>query len=409
MLDSFKLIDLVALPLQPAWNATRVKYLLRDDFITELAAGEIDGTDCEPGPGTRVVADTGSNLSISGGELVSAGFVGDDDPGLWLDSVARAAGRLLRIDYTHNSNVLLGWDDDQAGFPTSLFRNSATSVRIYIAGGPVSENVGPITGGKTYALALVMRTAGFYFLIKGNEFPDWSLVWVDDANADDPMYPVVGVDAADGLMSVGSIRVPDVLWFPTPAAYDTFTRSNGALGTSETSGPDSQAVTARTWNNRVGTTQVASNKASASALSGGIAIATVDTGKVDVLCKSALTRSGDEIGIVVRYADSDNYVRAYHDGTNVKLDKVVGGTPTNVISAAQAYSAGADIVVSCVGTSFLLFYDDRKIGSTSTISNAALQTGTEQGTYSTNTGNSQDDLAVFPRGTDGEYSKLNRY
>jgi len=212
---------------------------------------------------------------------------------------------------------------------------------------------------------------------------------------------------ASRIHSLDSIRIPDVLWLPTPLCYDTFTRANGAIGTSEASGPDSQAVTARTWNNRVGTTQIATNKASASALVGGLAIATVDTATVDTIVSATLTRSAAEVGVVLRYADTANYIYAIHDGTNCQLIKRVATAETTVITAAVAIGAGAIRVIPD-GTSFSLYLNNAKVGSTSTISDAGLQTGTEQGLFSTNTGNTQDAFEVFPRG-DGAYSDLDAW
>ena len=46
-----------------------VSYLLRDEFTSALAAGSVNGTAAEPGPGTRAVTDANSKLSITGGAL----------------------------------------------------------------------------------------------------------------------------------------------------------------------------------------------------------------------------------------------------------------------------------------------------------------------------------------------------
>ncbi|GAG43121.1 unnamed protein product, partial [marine sediment metagenome] len=136
-------------------------------------------------------------------------------------------------------------------------------------------------------------------------------------------------------------------------AYDTFTRANGPLGSSEATGPDAQATTAQAWANRIGTTLVAANTASASALVGGEALAAVDTGTADVLCDAELTRAAGNVGIVVRYQDATNYVIGYHTGVNARLDKIVAGVTTNVISVAAVYGAGRVLRVVCEGTTFL--------------------------------------------------------
>jgi len=220
------------------------------------------------------------------------------------------------------------------------------------------------------------------------------------------LYPHIGNYSM--TVAVNAIRIPDALWLPTPLAYDSFTRADGALGSSETVGPDGQATPARTWVNRVGTTLVATNKAQASVLVGGVAIATMDTGTVNAITGATLTRAGNEVGVVLRYVDADNYIRAIHDGTNCKLIKRVATVETDVISAVVALGAGAIRVIPD-GTSFALYLNGAQVGATSTISDAALQTGTQQGLFSTNVGNTQDLWSIFARGTNGEYAALNRW
>lgn len=196
-------------------------------------------------------------------------------------------------------------------------------------------------------------------------------------------------------------------WFLPIPAYDTFTRANGALGSTELVGPDGQRIPAVLWNNRIGTTLIVGNTASASVLVGGVAIATVVGTLVDVWAIAPLTRVGGDVGVVVRYADVNNYVIAYHDGANAHLDKVVGGVTTPVLNVVSAYAAGRVIRLICEGTAFRLYYNDLLIG-TAVIADAGVQNGVEYGLYSTNVGNSQADITVVPRGS-GEYSKLDTW
>jgi len=391
-----------------------ILYDLRDEFMDTRAAGSVDGTPATPGPGTRTVVDTdGDALSIGGGVLSLANPNSvNGDPGIWYDAVTREAGRLFLIKFVNptwtSKYFTLGFDINQSG---GIQSNEAT---WYLDSGVLEAYVGLLpailtpSNGVDLTLAIVLRTNGAYWFYREG-VGDWIFAYTSDVGNTATLYP--GFANYNFIGDIDFMRdlPPTRSVLPTPLAYDTFTRSDGALGSTETTGPDSQAVTARTWNNRIGTTQISSNAASASALSGGLAIATVDCGKLDVLHGAELTRSAGNVGIVVRYADDQNYVIAYHDGTNAKLDKVVGGSATNVISAAATYSAGAKMWITVEDTSFSLYYNNAKIGSTSTISDAALQTGTEVGLYSTDTGNSQDDMETWARGTGGEYSALSRY
>jgi len=170
------------------------------------------------------------------------------------------------------------------------------------------------------------------------------------------------------------------------------------IGNSETTGPDSQTVTARAWSAKLGTWTIASNAAVCSVLSGSSdGIATVsDSSNTDVFIGANLTRAGNDVGLVVRWADANNYIYALHNGTNAQLIKVVGGTPTTLINTAAAYSAGAKMWVHMMGTACRLYYNNALVGSQQTISDAGLQTGTNHGLYSTNTGNTFDNFELFP-------------
>jgi len=87
-----------------------------------------------------------------------------------------------------------------------------------------------------------------------------------------------------------------------------------------------------------------------------------------------------------------NFVIAYHDGTNAKLEKCVAGTYTSVISAAAAYVAGANIRVLKNGTSYSLYYNGVQVGITSTISDAGIVSNTRHGLFSTYSGNQLDNF-----------------
>ena len=410
MSRKFKLDNLLL--IQTAIGGGGLSWLLRDEFTDTRAAGSVGGTPAAPGPGTRTVADTDSKVFISGGALNLAAHSTPvwGDPGLWYDSIERIAGRVLVVQIqfsTTNQAIEVGFDVNQNGEIVSSggVRSAASGILRWVQIG-ADLNVGSYAHTTAYTIALVVRASGMYLFLTGGAFLNWMLIWLDDRGNQTPLYPAVSNNQA--ITTHSFIRIPDGLYLPTPLAYDTFTRASGVLGSSEQQGPDGQTATARTWNNRVGTTLVAGNAARASALVGGLAIATVDTGTVDTIVQATLTRAGDEVGVILRYADADNYVRAVHDGTNCQLIKRVATVETTVITAAVAIGAGA-IVVICEGTSFSLYLNNAKVGSTSTISDAGLQTGTEQGLYSTNTGNTQDAFLMMPRGTSGEYNALNRW
>jgi hypothetical protein len=88
---------------------------------------------------------------------------------------------------------------------------------------------------------------------------------------------------------------------------------------------------------------------------------------------------------------------------------VVAGTTTTLVDTAATYSAGADMRVICDATKFRLYYNNALVGTEQAIADAGLQSGTKQGLYTSDTGNTFDDLRVFARGTGGEYAALDNY
>lgn len=174
------------------------------------------------------------------------------------------------------------------------------------------------------------------------------------------------------------------------------------LGNTEAVGPDGQATPIRAWVEQAGTWGAAAGKASASALTGGLALATVDVGTADVLLDATVTRAAGVVGLVARYQSATDYLIAYHDGTNCKLDKVVGGVTTNLISAAVAIGAGGlRLILS--GTSAWLFLNGAAVGSVATVPASSF---TAHGLYTTDTGATFDNATIWPRGTGGEYAGL---
>ena len=375
-------------------NAPR-KFLVRDDFTDNLAAGAVDGTSPTPGPGgARVVVDTGSVLSTTGGQCVISGATGIGDPGFWYGQQTRKAGVgfLAAIDIGA-ARPYCGWFAGQDAVAAGAFHfYPGDSLRLHLAAGLIE--VGAWTVDTDYQIAIIMRAAGLFHLVNGGAYSGWTLLWVDSAETDNP-YPGYAnrnsTDAAVDALRVAQLGSPWSDTYAIALAYATFTDSN------DTAIADYTPEVGGAWIADVGTWQIQTNAAQSTALAGGIAIATVDAGVINVLQTASPSVAGGVAGVIVRYADADNYVRAVHNGTNATLTKVVAGVPTDMIDAAAAYRAGREIRIICDGTAFDMFYHNVKIGTTQTIADAGLQTGTKVGLYSTNTGNTFDAADCYPR------------
>ncbi len=201
-------------------------WLLRDEFVRDLAAGSVNGTPAVPGPGTRTVVDTGNRLSLSGGVIVVAAGMSGMDPAIYYPAVVRAPGKLL-IGRNNPVQFALGYSDaTTAGSITIQIRSDNLSLLYF----EDSAGVVQVTNSAETptSMVLAMRSAGmFLFLRLGSK---WILAWIRSLGATNPFYPCYGARFASAVPAADFIRVPDVLWLPTPLASDGF---GSAFGTTD--------------------------------------------------------------------------------------------------------------------------------------------------------------------------------
>src|SRR3989339_692377 len=224
------------------------QYTLNDQFTTDRAAGSVNGTSSEPTGGTRTVVDTNSELSISSGKLnFVTGANGWTTPGIWYPSVTREAGKVFigSIDVTTGDNAQIGFDTNLTGDASTghiFYYQSANNLFLYSNG---LRAIGETYTNGTYILALVLRASGPYYYLKGGIYSNWTLIWQDSVGSAATLYPTI-LNNGNGL-TADNIRIPTATWLPTPLAYDTFTRADGAISSSETTGPDSQTTPSLAW------------------------------------------------------------------------------------------------------------------------------------------------------------------
>ena len=169
-------------------------------------------------------------------------------------------------------------------------------------------------------------------------------------------------------------------------AYDLFTRPNTAtlLG---------QALSGQTWSGD-SNFRILSNRARP--ISTAEQIPTLALGAADCVVEAdilGITGAGTEVvGLVYRHADASNYWRAVLStvaGAILALQKVVVGTPTTVGSVAFTPAASHELRVMVQGTRHRVWLD-RKLMIDAT--DAALQSNTRVGLYSTGAGATSDDF-----------------
>lgn len=385
-----------------------------DTFTTDRSAGAVIGTAAQAGPGNRVVTDSGSKLSLSGGACVWTSGVGNYDPAIsWTAPVVRFPGRVIRFSLTLSANrVQIGLltamtHADIANARRCVIDYLASNVRIVPSATITAINAETFSTG-TYVLTVILRRQGAFYLVKGGSFTDNQILFIDNVDATETLYPFVANIGTTTSVSIADVSTLDDEWSPTPTASDGFASWGTTNGLGHREGIEATAGSGGsglTWTAQVGTWATASGRACASALTGGIALATVPVAIANVVARVKAHRSAGNVGLALRWTDSSNHLRAYIDGTNCRLDQVLSGTVTNLISAAVTYVAGAEIMVIFAATGTArLYYNGAYVGITTSV-NGAL-TGTAHGLYATDTGNAVDDFAVWARGTGAEHAAL---
>lgn len=207
-------------------------YTLNDQFTTDRATGAVNGTAAEPTGGTRTVTGT-DTVGISGSQLnITTG--GNDTTGIKYSSQSRVAGKILIVE---SPSQYFKFAFGGGGYISNLgfmkYSNTLSTNGIDV--GSVSSS------GVTYKLAIVLRGTGEFYYIKGGAYTNWTLVYINNTLATSTLYPAYqGLDSGMSY-TADNIRIPSATWLPTPLAYDTFTRGDGAIGSSEVGSPDGVA------------------------------------------------------------------------------------------------------------------------------------------------------------------------
>jgi hypothetical protein len=138
----------------------------------------------------------------------------------------------------------------------------------------------------------------------------------------------------------------------------------------------------------------------------------------NVLASVEITKSsatnGYQSGLVTNLdsaASPANFLIHYMDGAgNCKTDKNVAGTYSNIgISAACTYSAGAPLVVFTDAGLIRMWYNNAAVAtSPSSVADAGIINNTIHGLFSTGS-DSLDDLVIYARGTENQYSILEQF
>ncbi len=365
-------------------SSTRKAYSLYDTFATDRAAGAVNGTLAEPVGGARTVVDTNSKISIAGGVAVFATGAAAQN-GIWWPAQARVLGKTALFYVVPSAAT------NQISCGTSNVNSSLITNRFSLTNAGAIGCAGVITGAYTatpYNIALVVRTAGHFYFVKGGAFTNWTLLWMS-VSSEASQYPGIQYNGTSTAFTADNPRIPKSLYIPVPLQSDGMSAATtDGLGNAEANGTAGNAYT------NIGTWGVAAGVRSCSVLGGGGAgFSVLSTNTRDVVIDASLTRSAGRVGIIARYQDSSNYIHCSHDGTNVLVIQVVAGTPTTLSTTAVAYSAGAVMRFVAEGLTYRAFYNNTVAGSGALPDTA----NTNHGLVTNNIGNSFDNLVIWAR------------
>jgi hypothetical protein len=155
-------------------------------------------------------------------------------------------------------------------------------------------------------------------------------------------------------------------------AYDSFTRVDGPLGTSETTGPGGRRCPAKAWDPTVGVWGIGSGMGQCSGLVGGMAMATVPIPVRDIDVRANVARMLGQVGLVTSFANKDNCIIGMIGDSNAILGKMVGGIWTALVTEAYSYFGDAILRIIVQGTQVRMYFNGIKIGTTQTVSDAAI-------------------------------------
>ena len=440
--------------------------LLKDTFSVDVAAGSVSGTYSDSGA-LRTVVDTNAKISITGGKLNFATGAAAND-GMWYPLQTRVAGKIFLSTITPANtslNIYVGYDSNTSAYLDYAFWfHTSGNIRVYYyLGGDVNPVIGAYTA-TPYQIAMIIRSSGYYWFIKGGTFTYWTLLSSSISGAGNK-YPGIQANSTTSVFTADDIKIPPTLWLPTPIASDGFSgATTDGLGHPETTGLGSGGAgltwTGATWTvaggyvsntptlgaelatgnlvvgkwysitatqantfytgcavgdtfRALATTALdANNKVkeiTLATLFRQLAIANANI-KVRIACH-ALT-AGTQFGCVARVATngSSGLVLDWSGGT-VKLAEWAGSTTWSALmSVTKAFAADDSIELDLSGTAFRCYHITAAgvttlLGSGTCTVDGSL--GTDAGVFDTAPGTNQgDNFVVYPKGSNNEYGIL---
>jgi len=183
-----------------------ILYDLRDEFTDTRAAGSVDGTPATPGPGDRVVADTGSNISVGSGVLDFAGgtSVWGETVHAWDAAIERPTGyvrgRRIEFDVVADNDAAM-WvglaTDTSPGDPSAadcehaLLFNNDGNIDVIAGGVTVKADAMAYTNGTTYRVRLVLYEDGCLYAVSDDGGASFTALYEDVVENTATLYAAI--------------------------------------------------------------------------------------------------------------------------------------------------------------------------------------------------------------------------
>lgn len=310
--------------------------------------------------GALTLVQNDGQFSVSGGKLVfpAQSTPGWGDLGLYSSTgLSRIVGRAIlgTLNFgLSNQDCWFGWSGTAANNGTNGLDTMRSASTMGVSASATLVAVGAsYSAGTDYQVAVVLRSIGCFYLIKGGVYTNWTLFWVSNSGTTTPVYPAFSVYTQSGTLD--DFRVTDL-----PAPFNT----DYGLATSRLTSPGAGATFSHT---------------------------------ADCLWEVTATPAGGSSYFVFRKQDSNNYWRIAFNTSNFTLQEVVAGTPVTRASDASANSGSIRLVVVADGSVIKGYKDNVLKWTYSSATNFSAQTAGEVNTLAV--GASVSECVAWPRVT----------
>lgn len=193
-----------------------VVFVWRDDYPGNEAA-PIVSPRVPPATviGTGTVVDPNTKISIVGDELDFATGASTGHYVTYGNQVRAAGFVAMGIDLNISlEGTFIGWTDNVIQRRDGIFQFRNVAIQVLIAS--IALAVDTYAIGTDYEVASILRGTGWFPLVRGGAFAEWTLLYPIDVVSDAMMVGKVGAEDTTSIFTLGSFRGAQL---PTP--WDT--------------------------------------------------------------------------------------------------------------------------------------------------------------------------------------------